>query len=414
MKTITARLTLIALALSATANAQNFNARHLGQGFTSITQDFTASLSNPALLTRYDEDDDSFTAINFGALLSDEHDVFDTGEAIADNIDRLSDDIDRLSNDINAGNITTEEQLLAAQQNLQAQVNNITSDLAAIDDKPLYLRQGINAFTILPNQYLSFGLFINQYGRLGVAVDYDENDATRIQLAIDTLNETLLDDLSSSGKGIGYSVVEAGVMLGKTIIDNENYTLSLGTKIKYQRLDLLFTELTINDFDQDEFEFDDDLADTDGTNFDLGVYVNWGDNRQWHFAFVADNLAEQEINFRPSGSTNTISFSLESSAKVGLSYQQDWYSISTELDLTDREGFDNLAKAKYAAVGAELKWSEHAQLRLGARTDLNDTEADLYTVGIGLSPWDIFSLDIAAATGDKDTVALAIQLGLKL
>ena len=54
------------------------------------------------------------------------------------------------------------------------------------------------------------------------------------------------------------------------------------------------------------------------------------------------------------------------------------------------------------------------QFRLGARTDLNDEEADLYTVGIGISPWDIIALDIAAFTGDNDNVGAALQLSVKI
>ena len=410
MNKITASISLITLSVSLSATGQSFNARHIGQGFTAITQDFTASLSNPALINRYDDDDDVYTSLNLGAIISDEYDVFDTGEDIADNIEKLSDDI----NELTGGNIPIGD-IPARQEDLQEQVDNITDDLAAIDEKPLALRGGFNAFTIIPNQYLSFGLFVNQYGRLGITVDYDEADAIRLQTAIDTLNEDILDDLTSSGLALGYSVIEAGVMFGKDIVVKDNYSISVGAKIKQQRIDLVYTDVTINDFDEDEFDFDDDFADTDGVNFDLGVYANWGEQRQWHFAFVANNLSEQEISYTSQRNINQqINFSLEPSVKVGFSYQQDWYSISTEIDLTDREGFESLDKPKYAALGAELKWAEHAQFRLGARTDLNDTEEDLYTLGLGLSPWDVFSLDIAALTGDRDTFGLALQFGLKI
>lgn len=410
MNTFSKSLSLVALAVSLNATGESFNARHVAQGFTSITQDFTASLSNPALINRYDQDDDVYFSLNLGAIISDEYDVFDTGERVADNIDKLSDDIAEL----NSGDIPPSE-IPGRQQDLQEQVDVITADLADIDKKPLALREGVNFFAIIPNQYLSFGLFANQYGRLGITVDYDETDALKLEEAIDTLNEDLLDDLSSSGLGLGYSVVEVGFMFGKEIIRNDNFNISIGAKIKQQRIDLVYTMVNIDSFDEDEFDFDDDFADTDAVNFDLGLYANWGAQQQWHFAFVADNLSEQEINFvRPQNANQQINFSLEPSVKVGLSYQQDWYSISTEIDLTDRESFESLESPKYAAIGAEIKWAEHAQFRLGARTDLNDVESDVYTAGFGLSPWDVFSFDIAALTGDRDTLGLAIQLGLKI
>ena len=410
MKNLIKGLSLVALAVSTGSHADSFNARFAGQGFTSITQDFTASLNNPALINKYHKDDDVYFSTNFGAIISDEYDVFDTGENIADNIDILSDDINALT----GGDIPLTE-IPARQQALQGQVNAITAELATIDEKPLTLRGGVNLFAIIPNEYLSFGLFVNQYGRIGVTVDYDEADALKLQEAIDTLDESLLDDLTSSGLGLGYSVIEAGVMFGKEIVVKENYDISVGAKIKQQRIDLVFTDVTINDFDADEFDLDDDFTDTNAVNFDLSVYASWGSQRQWHFAFVANNLSEQEINFTSTrGDNQQVNFAIEPSVKVGLSYQQDWYSISTEIDLTDREGFNALDKPKYASIGAELRWDEHAQFRLGARTDLNDVEGDIFTAGFGLSPWDTFSFDLAALTGDRDTLGVALQMGLKL
>ena len=154
MNTFSKGLSLVALAVSLNATGESFNARHVAQGFTSITQDFTASLSNPALINRYDQDDDVYFSLNLGAIISDEYDVFDTGERVADNIDKLSDDIAEL----NSGDIPPSE-IPGRQQDLQEQVDVITADLAAIDKKPLALREGVNFFVIIPNQYLSFGLF---------------------------------------------------------------------------------------------------------------------------------------------------------------------------------------------------------------------------------------------------------------
>ncbi|HIB78362.1 MAG TPA: hypothetical protein EYO58_12325, partial [Flavobacteriales bacterium] len=73
-----------------------------------------------------------------------------------------------------------------------------------------------------------------------------------------------------------------------------------------------------------------------------------------------------------------------------------------------------LAPVKYASVGAEFQWAEHMQFRLGMRTDLNDNETDIYTFGIGISPWDIVSIDIAGFTGDNDTKGIALELGWKI
>ena len=109
-----------------------------------------------------------------------------------------------------------------------------------------------------------------------------------------------------------------------------------------------------------------------------------------------------------------LTFTLKSSTSFGLSYQNSWVSLATDIDLTDREQFATIAPSKYASVGAEFRFYEHIQFRLGYRTDLNDVDDDIYTAGIGISPWEVFAVDIAAFTGDSDTIGAALQLSLRI
>ena len=98
MKKLTTTLSLISLALCSTAHSESFTAKHAGQGFTSITHDFTSALSNPALLNKFDDDDDFYLSLNLGLAAADEYEVLDIGEAIADQIEDLDEDIDNLIN----------------------------------------------------------------------------------------------------------------------------------------------------------------------------------------------------------------------------------------------------------------------------------------------------------------------------
>ncbi|WP_440874743.1 conjugal transfer protein TraF [Thalassotalea sp. PLHSN55] len=404
MKCTFNKITLILLACSLPAQADNFSAKRAGQGFTAITQDFTASISNPALLTKYDNDDDVYFALNIGILGADEHDVIDTSENIADNLDTLEDGINAID-EIPVGDLPEYV------EQLNQQIDGIVNDLNTIDNKIVKGNGGINAQIIVPNQYLSFGMFANQYGRIGIAADYDQNDEQIMRSAI--LNgEFNADELQSQALGVGYSVTEAGFMLGYQAINHANYELSIGTKLKYQRLDLFYNRINIANFDDDEFDLTDDeyLTDDDGTNVDIGMYTVWGDERQWHFALVANNLLDQQVSLIE----QDLTFNLDTTITAGLSYQNDWLTVATEVDLTEREHFKELTASKYAAIGIELRVYEHMQFRLGLRNDLNDNEADLYTAGIGISPWDVVSIDIAAFTGDEDNIGGALQLGVKI
>lgn len=387
--------------------AESFTAKRAGQGFTGITQDFTSSLSNPALLTKFDDDDDVYFSINVGLLGSDKYEVIDTLDTITENLDILVEDIDA----IGSQNFESVEEVELYNDDLFEQVDVIVEDFVKIDEKIVKISNGLNLQVIIPNNYLSLGLYTSQYGRYGGFMDYSEGDEQILNDSV-LAGELDLADLDSATQVVGYSIAEAGIMAAYPVIKHVNYDFSIGTKIKYQRIDLYYNRSTVEDFDDDDFDPTDDqyITDESNTNVDLGLYVAWGDDRQWNAALVTNNLMGQTVVHED----QDITFNLDSSATIGLSYQINWLSLATEIDLTDRETFANLEASKYAGAGAEFRLAESLQFRLGYRTDLNDVDDDIYTAGIGISPGDVLALDIAAFTGDNDTIGAALQVSLKL
>ncbi|TYK65368.1 conjugal transfer protein TraF [Colwellia echini] len=410
-----ALLLLPLMAISLPSYAESFTAKRAGQGFTGITQDFTSSLSNPALLTKFDDDDDVFLSLNLGAIGS-EYKVIETLGDVVDDLDDLVDEI----NDLPYQNFQNDAQKQAYYDSLYEQVDVIVDDFNEIDEKIVRVSNGLNLQVIIPNKYLSLGLFTNQYGRYGGFVDYNQDDENVLDNAINNCIDSVnnancnlnLDDLDSSTLAAGYSIAEVGFMAAYPVINHANYDLSIGAKLKYQRIDLYYNKAAVSDFDDDDYDLttDDNLTDQSGTNVDLGMYTSWGDERQWTAALVLNNLMGQSVLLPE----QNVSFDLDSSATLGLSYQNTWVSLATEIDLTDREGFENLQASKFAGIGAEFRLYEHFQFRLGYRADLNDVEENIYTAGIGISPWDVFAVDFAAFAGDNDTIGGALQLSLKL
>lgn len=408
-----ALLLIPVMAMTLPSYGESFTAKRTGQGFTGLTQDFTSSLSNPALLTKFDNNDDVFFSLNVGIMASDKYDVADTAEDISDNLDKLADDI----NGIQLQNFQSSEQQQNYYNNLNEQVDVIITDFKKIDGKVVKIRNGLNFQILIPNQYISIGFFTNQYGRIGGTMDYSGGDEAILDQAVNDCTNMLdcnlnLNNLESATTAVGYSIAEAGVMAAYPAVKHANYDLSIGAKLKYQRVDLYFNRVQISDFDDDDFEITDDenITDESGSNIDLGLYLAWGVERQWHAALVTNNLIKQTVHHVEQG----ITFTLKMTSSFGLSYQNDWLSLATEIDLTDREQFASLAPSKYAGAGAEFRFYKHIQFRLGYRTDLNDVDDDIYTAGIGISPWDVFAIDIAAFTGDNDTIGAALQLSLKI
>ena len=408
-----ALLLIPVMAMTLPSYGESFTAKRTGQGFTGLTQDFTSSLSNPALLTKFDNNDDVFFSLNVGIMASDKYDVADTAEDISDNLDKLADDI----NGIQLQNFQSSEQQQNYYNDLNEQVDVIITDFKKIDGKVVKIRNGLNFQILIPNRYISIGFFTNQYGRIGGTMDYSGGDEAILDQAVNDCTNMLdcnlnLNNLESATTAVGYSIAEAGVMAAYPAVKHANYDLSIGAKLKYQRVDLYFNRVQISDFDDDDFEITDDenITDESGSNIDLGLYLAWGVERQWHAALVTNNLIKQTVHHVEQG----ITFTLKMTSSFGFSYQNDWLSLATEIDLTDREQFASLAPSKYAGAGAEFRFYEHIQFRLGYRTDLNDVDDDIYTAGIGISPWDVFAIDIAAFTGDNDTIGAALQLSLKI
>ncbi|PKI13095.1 conjugal transfer protein TraF [Colwellia sp. 12G3] len=398
-------LLLTVMGVTLPSYSESFTVKRAGQGFTGLAQDFTSSLSNPALLTTFDNDDDIFFSLNIGSIASDKYNVIDTTEDISDNLDTLANDINGIQN------FQSLEQAKNYYDDLNLQVDNIIADFENIDEKIVKLRNGLNLQILIPNKYLSFGLFTNQYGRIGGTMDYSEGDEKILNDAILSA-ELDLSELESATITVGYSIAEAGFMAAYPAVKHANYDVSVGAKLKYQRIDLYYNRVKINDFEDNDFEItnEENITDKSGTNVDLGLYINWGDERQWHAALVTNNLMKQVVHHIE----QDITFTLVNNTSLGLSYQNSWVSLATEIDLTDREKLSSLEASKYAGVGAEFRFYEHIQFRLGYRTDLNDIDDDIYTAGIGISPWDAFAFDIAAFTGDNDTIGAALQLSLKI
>ncbi len=378
--------------------SESFTAKRAGQGFTDLTQDYSSALSNPALMSKHDAENGLYFSLNLTLLTSDEFDVIDTAEDIANALETLA-------NEINNEAIDNQS------DDLNQQVDHIIDNLQKIDKKVVNIRSGLNFQMIIPNKYLSFGLFTNQYSRVGGLVDYDENDEQILKSAIS--NEYLdLDKLKSTTTGIGYSIAEFGIISAYKFLDSTDYQLSIGAKLKHQRVDLFYSQEKITNFDNDDFDLSngDDLTSKSKANIDLGLYFALGDKEQWRFALVGNNLFSQQLQHPE----QDLTFTLKPSSMFAVSYQNDWLTLATDIDLTEREFFVNLQPSQYMSLGAEFRFYEEVHFRAGFRSDLNDIDSDIYTLGVGIMPWDIFSINLAVFAGANDNVGGALQLALTI
>jgi len=74
------------------------------------------------------------------------------------------------------------------------------------------------------------------------------------------------------------------------------------------------------------------------------------------------------------------------------------------MELVEREKSKQLASVKYTSIGAEFSSPEHMKFRLGIRIGLNDNEVDIYIFSIGISIWDIISVNITGGGLQEITI----------
>ena len=100
---------------------------------------------------------------------------------------------------------------------------------------------------------------------------------------------------------------------------------------------------------------------------------------------------------------------LKAQARVGVSHSNDWSTVALDVDLTtnDPAGFED--SSKYVALGAELNAWGWAQLRLGYRADVKNSNRSVASVGVGISPFGVVHIDLAAS-GNADEVGGSARL----
>ena len=167
----------------------------------------------------------------------------------------------------------------------------------------------------------------------------------------------------------------------------------------------------VGDFDEEDVIDSDDISDDDHINLDLGVTWRTG---KLVVAGTLENLIAEEFDTVDPDTGQTVTYEMDPVATAAVGYAGDWIKAEASVDLTERNGFVQLPDAQYARLGVELSAGRHLHLRAGYRTDLEDGYADIFTVGLGVTPFDRLNIDLAGAIGEGDTFGAAVQIGFKI
>lgn len=364
---------VMAMAFSSSAFASNLlmDARGAGMGNTGVsTADYLlAPYYNPALTAVYRKND------SFGILLPSIGLRAEDKDESLKTIDDLQDSIEQFER---AG-------VGAATQENVDQLNRYLDQLA--DDKPLAVTAGIGIAVALPLDAVSLNFFTRGYAEVIAKANVAAKSGN-------SANEVKTRYESSDVDLTAFGYTEVGLAVGKQVVLG-GQTVALGVTPKVQQLRTYQDNASVKSFDLDDY----DKSEVKDNSFNLDMGAVWLID-QYRVGIVAKDLFAKDIQTQNRNNT----YKLDTQIAVSGSYVSDFFIAAVDLDLTKQRRFngdnDDTQFMRFGVEGNAWGW---AQLRAYYEVDLQNSLDNSVSVGLGVSPWDVVSLDLAGSYGKAIT-----------
>ncbi|EOA3857083.1 conjugal transfer protein TraF [Vibrio cholerae] len=371
---------VMAIAFSSSALASNLlmDARGAGMGNTGVsTADYLlAPYYNPALTAVYRKND------SFGILLPSIGLRAEDKDESLKTIDDLQDSIEQFER---AG-------VGAATQENVDQLNRYLDQLA--DDKPLAVTAGIGIAVALPLDAVSLNFFSRGYAEVIAKANVAEKSGN-------SANEVKTRYESSDVDLTAFGYTEVGLAVGKQVVLG-GQTVALGVTPKVQQLRTYQDNASVKSFDLDDY----DKSEVKDNAFNLDMGAVWLID-QYRVGIVAKDLFAKDIQTQNRNNT----YNLDTQIAVSGSYVSDFFIAAVDLDLTKQRRFngdnDDTQFMRFGVEGNVWGW---AQLRAGYEVDLQNSLDNSVSVGLGVSPWDVVSFDLAGSYAGDNQFGLSANL----
>jgi len=403
-------LSFLTLALGAVSSAAMavpyaFEARQEAMGGTGVASAryLSAPLYNPARLAFSNADDDVGILLPVvGAEVYDKDDLSGQADDLSDNYDAYQSAYDAYQANPSAENAAA----------LQAANDKAIGELSDLSGDSGYARAGAGVVVALPFEALSVAVMANGYADVQAFADINANDLTGM-LPTDE------SQVQSRAIAMGAGVSEFGVTLAK-VFEAEGMRWSVGVTPKSQELRVLNYVANAVDGDFDDITDDQYQASENGFNLDAGVAASWENG--WDAGLAIKNLVKRDLD-APLTNGVQATYELSTVPTAGVSYRWGQLLFNADADLLAQKRFTDLS-GTYAsfdageddlqmmALGAEWDLWQWAQLRAGYRHDLKDNLDDSLSAGLGISPGDLFHLDLAGTYAGNNQFGGVIQTSL--
>ncbi|MEG3220214.1 conjugal transfer protein TraF [Vibrio gigantis] len=284
---------------------------------------------------------------------------------------------------------------------LDASGSDITDGLKKLDgNQANFDLGGVVAFA-LPNQFIAANMFGKAYTESFVTPDvYTAGSDT------DNLQRSAVEAVSIGVTEVGISLAKYQTFMGQH--------LSFGISPKLQRIYTYNYVASVNDYDLSDVR---ENGDGDTTfNVDAGALWFFGPFR---VGFAATNLISRDIETKDSTKEivpghsvgGKYTYKLEPVYTVGAGIVSDYFTLSVDYDLNETEKFTSFDdNEQMIRVGTEVDLLRQLKLRGGYYKNLaySDSEGTV-TAGIGLSPLNLFQLDISANYTNENAMGASIN-----
>ncbi|MBM3986822.1 MAG: hypothetical protein FJ294_02555, partial [Planctomycetes bacterium] len=329
-----------------------------------------------------------------GAFADDE-----TG--LADDLQNFTDEFDRIDALVQNATVT------------QGDLDLLAAALGALDGRQLTADAGVGLAISMPSDKFAWSLHLLSYVDVTTFADIDPLDLAAIQAA---LGATELPTLLSAGRGLGLATTEVGFSMAREF-DFSGKKLAIGVTPKYQRVDSINYGINIDSYDDDNFDADEYMQDDGNFNLDVGASFEPGGG--FLFGLMLRNALSYEYDSVVTLG-ESFTYKVGPVATAGVSWTNDWFTLAADVDLNARERVDEGAAGigglgisddtQMWHVGGEFDLAHWFQLRAGYRGDFENTLEDALTAGFGLSPWDVFHIEVAGIYVDEDSLGVVAQL----
>ncbi|MFY2507139.1 conjugal transfer protein TraF [Vibrio pectenicida] len=343
-----------------------------GMGNTGVTSaDYLlAPFYNPALVAIH-RDSDKFGVLFPGVGLR----LRDTDETL--------NTVDKLQDEIKAFKANSSDS--AAEARLNSYLDQIS------DDKPLGINGGVVAAVALPVDVLSTNIFTRGYAEIIAN--------SNISSSADT--QTRYENSSVDVIAFGYG--ELGVAIAKRV-NFLGQDVSVGISPKFQTMRTYKQAITVEDFDIKDY----DKSETKKNAFNIDLGAVWL-HEQFRAGVAVKDLFSQKLQTLDIRGVST--YKLNTQITVSGSYTLEYFTATTDFDLTKQERFtdqnDDTQFLRFGVEGNAMGW---AQLRVGYEVDLEDTLDNSVTLGVGISPGDMVSFDLAGSYAGDNQYGLSGNL----